>query len=229
MAVKSCLGDYRVGCHQTIRETWGQGIDVKFFLSPQFFLLDDCPKLKDDEILVDCPDDYNHLPQKTQQIVRWFLYRDYDHIFLCDVDTFIIPSKLLKTGFEDYDYAGRIGSDRPFGKPFRYRDGRKQWHAKCYAWASGGYGYFLSKTAAEIVTCSIIDPRLWAEDMFVGDALAPHYAQGKITVCDLSHFENEVSWHYPAHQLGWNRTRMQLWMRDMHGLYNDPNHQWAKI
>lgn len=229
IAVKSCHSDMDQGCHGTILETWGKDIDLRFFIGcerPTYSNLTyDC--FHEKTIDLDVHDDYDHLPQKTQAICRWFVNSDYEYIFLCDVDTFLLPSKLLKIGYEDYDYSGRFGTAHPMGKPFLYKDGRGMRHPKCYTWASGGFGYFLSKDAAKLIAASI--PNTWAEDMWVGDCLGEKIANGEITAADLQNFENVASWHYPAHRLGWNRPRMQLWMRDMHGLYNDPNHEWKQI
>jgi hypothetical protein len=216
IAVKSCQNDAAQGCHQIIRETWGLNTllaDLYFFVGRDGA----CPMHKSDEIhLLNTPDDYDGLPRKTQSILIWSLREGYDYTFLCDVDTFLIPSKLMKTDFQKFDYSGRIGIEHKLGVPFRYKDGRGQIRPKCYAWASGGFGYFLSRKAAEHVVNAVIDPKEWAEDVFVGDVLGPKIAFGEITAGNLDNFENEASWHYPAHRLGWTRERMKLWMHEMY-------------
>lgn len=216
IAVKSCWSDMKQGCHDTILKTWGKQVDdLRFFIGLPY------DGLSLEKIAhLDVADDYDSLPQKTRKILQWSLGRDYDYTFLCDVDTFLIPYKLFQTKFQNYDYSGRIGSEHTLGVPFRYKDGRGQIRPKCYTWASGGFGYFLSRKAAEYVVKAVIDPKEWAEDVHVGDVLGPLIATGKVAASNLEHFENEASWHYPAHRLGWDRVTMQAWMEAMYAEHN---------
>jgi hypothetical protein len=215
IAVKSCQDDKRLGCHDTIRKTWGFNTlpaDLLFFMGGP-----SQSDLKSDERLIDSADDYDSLPNKTRSILRWSLVEGYDFIFLCDVDTFLIPSKLFQTNFQNFDYSGRFGSSPKIGSQFQFKDGRGIRHEHCHPWASGGFGYFLSRKAARII--ANIEPTFWAEDMYIGNTLGPDIQSGNITATDLQHFENEASWHYPAHQLGWRRERMQVWMYEMQQRY----------
>ena len=221
IAVKSCHDDLKQGCHNTIRETWGRNVgvaDLGFFVGyrsgPNLSIF-----LLNDEISIPCEDDYDHLPQKTRRILQWSLEQGYDFTFLCDVDTFLEPDRLMKTGFENYDYSGRFGSEPKIGTTFQYKDGRGIRHEHCEVWASGGFGYFLSRKAAKIVTET--EPTMWAEDMFVGNTLGKFIRMGEITAADLQHFENEASWHYPAHIRGWCRETMQVWMKEMYLRYKN--------
>ena len=230
IAVKSCQDDKRLGCHDTIRRTWGFNTlpaDLYFFQGR--FSGFECGVIdKDrDEITLPVLDDYDHLPFKTREILKYSLNAGYNFTFLCDVDTFLIPSKLFKTGFEKFDYSGRFGSSPKIGSQFKFKDGRGIRHEYCHPWASGGFGYFLSRKAAQIVINT--EPTLWAEDMYIGNTLGLEIQSGNVTAADLKNFENEASWHYPAHKLGWSREQMRQWMREMHGLYNDLNHKWAEI
>ncbi len=196
VAVKSCVQHLDLGYHSVVRETWQKGFqslaDVRFFTGAS------CQKREPDEIGLDCPDDYNNLPKKTQSICLWAASKTYSHIFLCDTDTFVIPNKLLACGFENFDYTGKI--DRTLGETFPYmtvsRDGVIEKHAKVYPWASGGYGYFLSKKAANIIAYTT--PIGWAEDFLVGQTLGPLYNSGEITMLNTP--GNEYSWHFPAHE-----------------------------
>ncbi len=213
IAVKSCRVDQSYGCHDAIRNTWGKDIEnLFFFMGKQ---AGDFNRQNDEVRLSDVEDDYDHLPQKTRAILNFSLWNHFDYTFLCDVDTFLIPKKLLLCDFEVYDYSGRFGSEPKIGTTFRFRDGRRQIHHNCHPWASGGFGYFLSRKATEIV--SKTEPTMWAEDMYVGNTLGPGIQSGNVTAGDLIGFENEASWHYPAHQLGWSRERMKLWMHEMYG------------
>lgn len=214
IAIKSCHDDLKKGCHETIRQTWGN--DVPLFVNLKFFVgggnIEYHPGDHADEINLRCPDDYDSLPSKTKEICQWSLGRGYAFTFLCDVDTFLIPLKLFKTDFENYDYSGRFGSEPKIGTIFRFKDGRGIIHHNCHPWASGGFGYFLSRKAAQIVANT--ESTMWAEDMMVGDILGPKIISGEIKAADLQHFENEASYHYPAHRFGWNRETMQEWMRN---------------
>jgi hypothetical protein len=197
IAVKSCAGHLTLGYHAVIRETWGKdardaGIDVRFFTGPFFGVHEP------DETVLDCPDDYNNLPKKTQAICEWACGKTYSHIFLCDTDTYIIPSKLLACGFENYDYAGKI--DRPFGETFSYttvsRDVVIENHPRVFPWASGGYGYFLSRKALGVI--AYMTPIGWAEDFIVGNVLGKLYVSGDITMLNTP--GNVYSFHFPAHE-----------------------------
>jgi len=192
IAVKSCAGHLDLGFHQKIRETWGQGLDVKFFIGENF------RKHEADEVIVDAPDDYHSLPRKTRAICQWATGKAIDYLFLCDTDTYVIPNKLLTSGFENYDYAGKI--DRPFGEPFPYnainRDGQSTFYPRCYPWASGGYGYFLSRKAYTIIADK--NPAgFWAEDLWIGQVLGPLYATAQIVMMNLP--GGTVSEHFPSH------------------------------
>lgn len=216
IAVKSCNDDLKKGCHDVIRQTWGR--DVPQFATLKFFVgggnIEYHPGNHADEINLRCLDDYDSLPSKTKEICQWSLSHGYSFTFLCDVDTYLIPSKLFRTDFQNFDYSGRFGTEHPIGKTFRFRDGRNRTHLKCHPWASGGFGYFLSRKAVAIIAEKA--PTLWAEDMHVGDTLGPEIQAGNVLAADLKNFENGASWHYPAHKLGWNREMMKFWMHEMY-------------
>jgi hypothetical protein len=215
IAVKSCHDDLDKGCHDTIKQTWGKNVqcDLRFFVGQKVGTPWRWGGLLD-TIYLDVKDDYNSLPQKTKRILQWSFGRDYDFIFLCDVDTFLIPYKLFQTDFQKFDYSGRFGSSPKIGSTFHFKDGRGIHHFHCHPWASGGFGYALSRKAAEIVIRT--ESGMWAEDMMVGNCLGPEIQSGNVTASDLMRFENEASWHYPAHKLGWTRERMKLWMCEMY-------------
>lgn len=203
VAVKSCEFDRQRGAHQAVRETWGsllpENATLRFFIGidPLRFL--DAPMTcEEDEIYLACPDDYQSLPYKTKAICEWVGKQDFDYVYLCDTDTFVVPKLLLEAGFEGYDYAGKI--TRTLGVPFTYvatdREGKKWPIPRCYGWASGGIGYFLSKAAAELVAKE--EPTSWAEDLWIGQVAGKYYPNS-IKIKDLPYLENRVSFHYPAH------------------------------
>ena len=211
VAVKSCQRDRALGHHKTIRQTWGRDIqdfDLLFFTGPG-----ESNNL--DEVTLDVADDYDSLPSKTREILRYSLQRGYDFTFLCDTDTFLILRRLLSCGFENWDYSGRIGSFPAIGTTFSYKDGRGYTNPNCHPWASGGLGYFLSRKAAEIVASA--EPISWAEDLSVGQILGPFIQMGEIIAKDIPDFDAGISWHYPAHRLGWDKdVKLAAWMKSMY-------------
>jgi hypothetical protein len=209
VAVKSCASHLDLGYHYKIRETWGTGLNVKFFIG------DNLRKHEADEVILDAPDDYHSLPKKTQAICQWATGKMIDYLFICDTDTFVVPSMLLTCGFGQFDYVGKI--DKPFGEPFPYqsvdRDGQPHFYPRCYPWASGGYGYFLSRKAFTIIADKT-PAGFWAEDMWVGNVLGPLYATGEITMFHTP--PNEYSWHFPAHEYNSGYDLKFGWMEKMY-------------
>jgi hypothetical protein len=211
LAVKSCVRDLQNGCHETIRRTWGQNArsaDLRFFIGRG-------EATKADEVSVDAPDDYDSLPWKTREILRWSLNIGYEFTFLCDTDTFIIPKDLMNSGFEKYDVSGKFCTGHPVGSPsFDYKDERGEYRG-VYSWPSGGRGYFVSAKAARVIVDT--EPRVWAEDMYVGQVLGPLIQSGEIKAAELKNFVGHISWHYP-------RSHFEIdflagWMRAMQALH----------
>ena len=217
IAVKSCFADRDGGFHDPIRKTWAKNssvnLNVLFFMGAPV----DYPIAEYDEVYINAPDDYHGLPFKTKAILKWFLDTDYDYIFLCDTDSYVMLPKLTACGFENYDYMGV--NTWPWGETRAYdapnRDGVVTHIPKCYGWASGGFGYFLSRKAAELVAKEM--PQIWAEDMFVGQVLGPLIKKGEIKVGNLR--QGEVAYHYTRTQSEWSYRPELKWMEQMHARY----------
>src|SRR5271155_5326463 len=101
IGVKSCIRDLVRGHHEVIRKTWGKhlgDVDLLFFVgrndNDEFVA-----RLHVDEIVLDVDDGYDALPQKTKEILRFVHGMSYDFSFLCDTDTYIIPERLMRSGF----------------------------------------------------------------------------------------------------------------------------------
>lgn len=201
IAVKSCRRDADRGYHDIIRKTWGRdvvGADVLYFMGRDGgdCSVKDFQYHKEDEVkLYHALDDYDSLPYKTKEILRFSLAIGYDFTFLCDTDTFVIPSRLLSCGYERYDISGRFGQTPELGTTFRYNDGRGNVIDPCHPWPSGGVGYFLSRAAAEVI--SDLTPTSWAEDLWVGQVMGPLIQSGKMSGKDLDEFEGRTAWHFP--------------------------------
>lgn len=227
IAVKSCHKDLDAGFHKAIRETWGQeakalGIDVFFFMGkdPTQANTRASRRYEKGEVVLDVDDSYDELPRKTRGICRWMTGKMFHHVFLCDNDTFVRPKALVQIGFEYYDYAGDFFRNHPGQAPFRYTDERGIPHENCRSWASGGYGYFLSRRAAEIVVETT--PMTWAEDLYVGQALGSAIDKHEIKAVSIpfkTGGNNSSTEHFPK---GPNRlfTPELLRLAYVHGGFN---------
>lgn len=210
IAVKSCHEDKFNGFHYPIRNTWGR--DLPFIVDLKFFMGHGCERsfLEVDEIIVDAKDDYQSLPFKTKEILKKSLDYDYDYTFLCDTDTCIIPARLMTSGFGNWDYMGVNG--RPWGQTFAYdapnRDGVNYYLPHAWPWCSGGFGYFLSRKAAEIVVKE--EPLIWAEDVYVGQVLGPLIARGEIRARSI--LQGAVAYHYTRTPQNWSYRPELKWM-----------------
>ena len=198
IAIASCNRDSKNGFNQAIRDTWLKDASVNY----KFFLGSGSTDPREDEIILNCPDDYLSLPQKTLEILRWALKEGYDYIYKCDTDTFVMPEKLLESGFENYDYVGTFNGD--LGIPnFVY--------SSLYSWASGGSGYCVSKKSADIilregVTGKAMCPRLHipCEDLWIGQVLGPGIRDKSLKAHDDSRYgrhytddyKTDISSHY---------------------------------
>jgi hypothetical protein len=212
------------GCHDVIRSTWGQDLRgkalVRFFVGHtggDYFMAHpkaDAKSFKSDEVVVDAADDYNSLPHKTRAICQWATTKNLDHIFLCDNDTYVNVAKLLSFGYQRYDYVGKISE--PLGETFPYktvdRSGIEEYIPRCYPWASGGFGYFLSRKAVFEIADTY--PKGWAEDLWVGQVLGPEIARGNL--CGLSLPAGSYSHHHPQHGEIYKIEQLKEWMEKMH-------------
>jgi hypothetical protein len=221
VAVKSCRRDYRLGAHDVIRNTWGQkfrGIaDVRFFVGKEAPDSRDHLNLKSDEVMLGSEDSFMGLTWKVHDICKWTVGKVYSHIFLCDTDTYVKPLQLISSGFEQYDYQGFFNHPLDDG-PFDYSDtdprGIGHHYQRCYPWASGGRGYFLSRPAFSEIAETCPNPNEWAEDLWVGQVIGKVASLGKLSINSVP--DGAYSWHYPVER-GYNPTNG--WMSEMHAQY----------
>jgi len=219
IAVKSCIRDLDAGFHQVIRETWAAdakqlGIDVRFFVG-QTFDPRRAVKYQPDEIGLAVQDDYDNLPMKTREICLWANGKTYPQIFLCDTDTFLVPRLMLQSGYERADYTGRFNGNTltPLtGYRTVSRSGGSVTYPTCYPWASGGYGYFLSRRSFTEVAYTV--PKTWAEDFYVGQTLGPLAKSGEIQILDTT--EQQYSNHFPSHVFKSGYSLDFNWMQSNH-------------
>ncbi|VVB50900.1 Uncharacterised protein [uncultured archaeon] len=170
---------------------------------------------KSDEVVLSAPDDYAGLPFKTREITRWATTKAVSHAFLCDTDTFVKPKKLLECGFEQADYMGKIS--KPIGERFSYEDvdraGQKHVYDRAFPWASGGFGYFLSKGACFEVSDQY-PAGMWAEDFWVGQVMGEQAAQGYAVIEDVP--AGTYSFHFPQGKYGSQYDPKFKWMEQMY-------------
>lgn len=137
---------------RAVRETWAKYVPAFSNVSLRFFYgAGNSHELFNDEVALEVPDDYAHLPHKTKAIYQWALGKGFDYVFKCDDDTFVYVDRLLASGFEALDYVGY-----------------------CYPangnYISGGPGYWLSRRALEVLATAPVGDN-WAEDKWTGDTL----------------------------------------------------------
>jgi len=224
VCVKSCHRDLDGGFHEPIRGTWGKdlaalGVPVYFFMGTDPTQQDTrrCRRYVNGEVVVDCKDDYESLPVKTRRICQWAMGKTFKHIFLCDVDTYIIAKTFLTSGFEKYDYAGWFKNNRlPGSAPFAYTDEHGS-YPECRAWASGGWGYFLSLQAADIIATT--PPTWWAEDLQVGNILAAWFDTGIFKGLNLTPDVLGTS-HFPKVSIPYKPEYMKM-VQEVGGNFDD--------
>jgi hypothetical protein len=126
LGIESCDVDRRT--HQQIRETWLAGcpIDYKFFLTRA-----PIDQRLDELVFPGTADGRSRLLQKFSREADYVLANGYDYFFRCQVDTYVHIPRLLRSGFEQYDYLGYGQGGWPLCAPFYY----------------GGSGFWLSRKA----------------------------------------------------------------------------------
>lgn len=138
------------------RQTWVQDIENADY---RFFFGTTNRKPLFDEVILDCPDDYQSLNLKTKAILEWAIEREYDAIFKCDDDSYVFPRRLLSSEIVRYDYAGCYIPAGEIG-------------GISYPAFAGGGGYWLSSRAAKLILHSNLYYFISAEDRNVGFILA---------------------------------------------------------
>jgi hypothetical protein len=131
IAVLSCEL-YRInGNNQALRDTWLpsiKGADYKIFMGQGSTIT------LPDEVYLDVPDDYSNVTYKAKEMYKWAASKDYDYVFKCFPDTYVCPERLLRSGFEKYDYSGNFACTPPTG-----------------AYVCGGTGCWISKKACSVL------------------------------------------------------------------------------
>jgi hypothetical protein len=216
IAVKSCVRDKERGDHEIIRGTWGRdataaGILVKFFVGiPADRPTRASSRLREDEIEVSVKDDYSHLTHKTQAICQSVSGKMVKHLFLCDTDTFVDIPGMLKSAYRNYDYYGYFNGQTTgtFSYDSIDREGNHDKLPAAYPWASGGFGYFLSYKALNVIAYEFMKAA-FSEDLQVGQTLGPLIAEGELTVGNTK--DDLFSAHFPSSYYKHNYDEVDGW------------------
>ncbi len=95
---------------------------------------------RQDEVILQVPDDYRHIAVKVRAIFQYALAKEFDYVFKCETDSYVVVDRLLKSGFAKHDILGGAA-------------GRN---------IAGGSGWWMSKKAMQAV---VNDPiNTWSDD-----------------------------------------------------------------
>lgn len=130
-----------------VRDTWAKDTEpFKEHVTLKFFY--GTPHNREplpDEVFLPCPDDYEHLPDKTREICRWAVDNGYDYLLKVDDDTIVYVDRAIHELMTNrLDYGGNAH------------------HGVC----TGGPGYWLSRRAMKHVVQMGLQGH-WAEDVTV--------------------------------------------------------------
>ena len=129
-----------------IKATWLQDVDIpyRWFFGKHT----EGNQPGEDEVFLDCPDDYYSLPHKTQAIAQWAIANGFDRVFKVDDDTFIHWDRFkTRPCFQDVEYSGG-----------------------CWDGSSHAYGgcYVMAGKMLDAVAFTPIERGTWGEDSWVG-------------------------------------------------------------
>lgn len=137
---------------QALRDTWLKDVE-KFKSHVDYKLFYGAPhdrQAEPDEVFLNVPDDYGHLPAKTIAICKYAKEHGYDYLFKADDDSLVYVDRLIRECLTaTWDYAGHL-------------NGRV---------CTGGPGYWLSHQAFSIIADKASPNFHWAEDVTVSHFL----------------------------------------------------------
>jgi hypothetical protein len=129
-------------------------------------------QINEDLVVLDVPDDYGHLPQKTIAICQWALDHGFQYLLKLDDDTLCYVERAVRECIQyRFDYAGYCH------------------HFSC----TGGPGYWLSARAMRLVADSG-SPQHWAEDMNVGVVMDANRVRPTHLECHRPGFSDHWFW-----------------------------------
>lgn len=116
IAIKSCHAHRYI--HRSIMDTWASelpdSLEIKFFIGMPKYSMEN--PLSKNEVWVDAPDDYEHLTAKLHKILKYAYRKGYDHVLVCDTDTYVDVKKLVMA-IPSEDFVGYTGMNGIHGAP----------------------------------------------------------------------------------------------------------------
>lgn len=158
VAVITC--QKHVAMRDAIRESWSsgsvEGIRVLFFMGDAGERVECRDGSSGDVVILPgVADDYDHLPAKVRAAFRWLVLNyDFDWVFKCDDDTYVVLERLKDLAGEGHEHVGDADFVGYRGLP------------------SGGAGYLLSRRIAGELAADESLPATGAEDVIMGEAAA---------------------------------------------------------
>jgi hypothetical protein len=153
LSIGACRRDLENGRLQAVRDTWLPACEG---VIDHIFLIGGQRDVPVDALWTGEADGIDSLAQKTHAACVYALEHGHTHLFQCFTDTYVRPERLIASDYWRHEYIGYHGG-----------------HENALNYASGGAGYWLSKRCIELVALEI-PPMEWAEDRWVGQALAKH-------------------------------------------------------
>jgi hypothetical protein len=147
IGICSCVAysDKRAACRETWLSKPADGVKAWFFVGGGEPLPDE-----PDTVVLNSPDTYNELPRKVLDFFRYALaHDDFEWLFKCDDDTYVVQERLAKLAALRPDFAGNAH--------FIQRHG----------YASGGAGYLLSRHFVELLANDTTLPDSGPEDIIL--------------------------------------------------------------
>jgi hypothetical protein len=178
VAILSCAHHAMGGHNQALRDSWlrdATSLEYRFFIGDGTPISEDTSKMdaswevespaytqrefsdpslqgyvtREDEVLLPTSDKYEHTSYKLIEALRWAMGEGFDFVFVCLTDTYVVPERLLNSGFEKTDYCGTANGERTA--------------------IGGGPGMWLSKKSIQkLVNAKVTH---WAYDKWVGEIL----------------------------------------------------------
>lgn len=194
IAVKSSAPERAAGVHEKIRGTsWYQQMRSKALV--RFFIGQETDgtgnrvivgnrvsyNFKSDELALDVPDHANGAVYKTRGIARYAVGKNIDHVLMVNTSSVVLPERVWASHYKVADYSGIF--DGGWGQ-VGLRDISGQAVERCYSWAIGKAGYFLSARAAYEVADASLRVKEYIvgsnDDFWVGQVLGPICDSGNL-------------------------------------------------
>jgi len=183
----------QAGKHDKIRASWAlqfrNKAHLKFFIGRETFELggvsrsvsttaDNSYVGKADEVIVEAPDSAMGDVKKVRRICGFISSKVISHVLIVDVNSVVNVNAALSTPYESFDYLGTFDNWGDIGpRAFMKPNGETETIERCFDFAKGEHGVFLSRRAAlEVADTplrlgSFISGSNW--DLWIGQVIGP--------------------------------------------------------